>query len=62
MRWVVALTDLEGDRSVPRSKPRLARRLSTPEIDVWEVDGWRGEAIAKGGTRWRSTTRWLRWQ
>lgn len=51
VRWVVALTDLEGDRlrSLDRD-PRLTRRLSTPEIDVWEVDGWRGEAIAKRGT------------
>ena len=50
VRWVVALTDLERDRlrSLDR-EPRLTRRLSTPEIQVWEVDGWRGEAIARGG-------------
>jgi hypothetical protein len=51
VRWVVALTDLERNRlhSLERA-PRLTRRLSTPEIQVWEVDGWRGEAIARGGT------------
>ena len=51
VRWVVALTDLDGRRldSLDR-QPGLTRRLSTPEISVWEVDGWRGEAIADGGT------------
>jgi hypothetical protein len=50
VRWVVALTDLERTRLRSlEQEPRLTARLSTPEIKVWEVDGWRGEAIAEGG-------------
>ncbi len=51
MRWIVALTDLDGRRlDALERQPGLTRRLDAAEIQVWEVDGWRGEAIADDGT------------
>ena len=51
VRWIVALTDLDGRRlDALERQPGLTRRLDAAEIKVWEVDGWRGEAIADDGT------------
>jgi hypothetical protein len=51
VRWIVALTDLDGRRlDAIERQPGLTRRLNAAEIKVWEVDGWRGEAIADDGT------------
>lgn len=51
VRWVVALTDLGGRRlKALERQPGLTRRLDAAEIQVWEVDGWRGEVIADDGT------------
>ena len=51
VRWIVALPDLaEGRLSALEQQPGLTRRLEAAEIDVWEVDGWGGEAIADDGS------------
>jgi hypothetical protein len=51
VRWIVALTDLDERRlNTLERQPGLTRRLDAPEIQVWQVDGWRGEAIADDGT------------
>ena len=51
IRWIVALTDLDERRlDALERQPGLTPRLNAPDIRVWEVDGWRGEAIADDGT------------
>jgi hypothetical protein len=50
VRWIVGLTDLEEERlAALEQQPGLTRRLDTPEIQVWELDDWGGEAVAADG-------------
>jgi hypothetical protein len=50
VRWIVALPDLgEGRLRALEKQPGLTRLLEAAEVQVWEVDGWRGEAVADGG-------------
>jgi hypothetical protein len=53
IRWVILVhEDAWESYRILDADPRLAVRLREPDLDLYEVIGWRGPAVAPDGTSW----------